>query len=55
MKFFTDKTVINDYLLIKIKDYLKLKDKSRWQEIFVDPGVYELTKTFYYSWEKEKA
>ena len=51
MKFFTDKTVVNDYLLIKIKDYLKLDDFSRWKEVFIDPGVYELTKSDRYSWE----
>lgn len=51
MKFFTDKTVQNDYLLIKIKDYLKLKDFSKWKEVFIDPGVYELTKSSKYSWE----
>ena len=50
MKFFTDKTVINDYLLIKIGDYRKVKDFSRWKEIFIDPGVYELTKSNEYSW-----
>lgn len=54
MKFFTDKTVINDYLLIKIKDYWKLQRKgndfSRWKEVFIDPGVYELTKALEYSW-----
>ena len=50
MKFFTDKTVINDYLLIKIRDYLKLKDYSKWKEIFIDPGVWELTKSHEYSW-----
>ena len=51
MKFFTDKTVKNDYLLIKIKDYIKMKDKSKWKEIFVDPGVYDLTKSDKFSWE----
>lgn len=50
MKFFTDRTVKNDYLLIKIKDYLKMKDFSRWKEVFIDPGVYELTKSNEYSW-----
>lgn len=50
MKFFTDKTVESKYLLIKIKDYLKLKDFSRWDEILIDPGVYELTKDINYSW-----
>ncbi len=51
MRFFTDKTVKNDYLLIKIKDYLKLKDFSRWKEIYIDPGVYDLTKHHKFSWE----
>ena len=50
MKFFTDKTVVNDYLLIKIGDYWKLKDFSQWKEVFIDPGVYELTKDIEYSW-----
>ena len=50
MKFFTDKTVINDYLLIKIGDYRKVKDFSRWKEVFIDPGVYELIKEPEYSW-----
>lgn len=53
LKFFTDKTVVNDYLLIKIKDYLKLKDFSQWKEIFVDPGVYDLRKSDKFSWEGE--
>ena len=51
MKFFTDKKVINDYLLIKIKDYLKVKDFSRWKEVFIDPGVYDLTKGPKFKWE----
>jgi hypothetical protein len=51
MKFFTDRTVENDYLLVKIKDYLKMKDFSRWKEVFVDPGVYDLVKSPRYSWE----
>ena len=51
MKFFTDKTVINDYLLVKIVDYVKMKDKSKWEEILIDPGVYDLTKGFKFSWE----
>ena len=50
LKFFTDKTVVNDYLLVKIKDYWKLKDFSQWKEVFIDPGVYELTKDVEYSW-----
>ena len=45
MKFFTDKTVVNDYLLVKIKDYLKMDNFSRWKEVFIDPGVWELTKS----------
>jgi len=51
MKFFTDKTVENDYLLIKIQDYIKMNDFSKWKEILIDPGVYELTKSKKYSWE----
>ncbi len=51
MKFFTDKTVINDYLLIKINDYMKMDDFSKWKEVFVDPGVYDLTKSDKFSWE----
>ena len=51
MKFFTDKSVVNDYLLIKIKDYLKMKDFSRWREVFIDPGVYDLTKSDKFKWE----
>lgn len=51
MKFFTDKTIKNDYLLIKIQDYRKMKDFSRWKEVFIDPGVYELAKLDSYSWE----
>ena len=50
MKFFTDKTVINKYLLVKITDYLKMKDFSRWECVFIDPCVYELTKSNEYSW-----
>jgi len=53
IKFFTDKTVENDYLLIKIGDYLRNGlNWTRWKEIFIDPGVYELKKRPYYSWEK---
>lgn len=51
MKFFTDKTVVNDYLLIKIKDYLKMTDFSKKKEVFIDPGVYELKKRDRFSWE----
>ncbi len=51
MRFFTDKTVENEYLLIKLNDYLKLKDKTRWSEILIDPHVYELIKDPNYSWE----
>lgn len=50
-KFFTDKSIINDYLLIKIKDYLKVKDFSKWKEVFIDPSVYELKKSDKYSFE----
>ena len=51
MKFFTDKSVKNDYLLIKITDYIKMKDFSNWKEVFIDPCVYELTKSDKFSWE----
>ena len=50
MKFFTDKTVINKYLLVKITDYLKMKDFSRWECVFIDPEVWQLTKSNEYSW-----
>ena len=54
MKFFTDKSVKNDYLLIKITDYLKLRNKnidfSKWKEIFIDCCVYELKSSNEYSW-----
>ena len=53
MKFFTDKTVKNEYLLIKLNDYLKLKDKIKWSEILIDPHVYQLTKSPNYSWENK--
>ena len=51
MKFFTDKTVVNDYLLVKIIDYIKMKNFSRWKEVFIDPGVWELIKSDKFSWE----
>ena len=51
MKFFTDKTVINEYLLIKLIDYMKIKDFSRWKEVFIDPGVYDLIKSPKFGWE----
>ena len=51
LKFFTDKTVVNDYLLDKIKDYWKMKDFSQWKEVFIDPGVYDLTKSDKFNWE----
>lgn len=53
LKFFTDKSVDNDFLLIKMKDYLGLKDKTRWKEVLIDPGVYELVKKERYSWEEK--
>ena len=46
MKFFTDHTVDNEFLLIKLKDYLKGKHLKRdYKEVLIDPGVYELTKS----------
>lgn len=53
INFFTGKTVQNDFLLVKLIDYLKMNDFSKWKEIFIDPGVYDLTKSKFYSWEKE--
>lgn len=53
MKFFTDKTVVNDYLLVKIVDYIKMKDFSRWKEVLIDPGVYDLTKSNKFKWEEK--
>ena len=50
-KFFTDKSVINPYLLIQIKDYLKVKDFSKWKEVFIDPSVYELVYSNKFSFE----
>ena len=52
-KFFTDKSVKNDYLLIKINDYLKMKDFSNWKEVFIDPAVFELTNSYEYSFENK--
>jgi len=51
LKFFTDRTVKNEFLLIKITNYFKLKDYSKWKEIFIDPGIFELTKDYKFSWE----
>jgi len=54
MKFFTDKTVENDFLLIKYYDYIKKNvDWNQWKEVFIDPGVWELKKQQSYSWEKD--
>lgn len=52
MKFFTNNLVQNDYLLIKIQDYLKGFDTSAYKEVFIDPGVYELKDSPCYSWER---
>lgn len=48
-KFFTDRSVQNDYLLIKVKDYLKMRSFARWKIIFIDPGVYELRGSIEYA------
>lgn len=53
MRFFTDRTVINQYLLIKITDYLKLRSYEKWREILIDPGVYDLIKSPKFKWEDE--
>lgn len=54
MKFFTDKTVKeNKYLLIKLQDYRNGKtDLNVYDEVMIDPGVYELIKSLKYSWEE---
>ncbi len=55
MRFFTDKTVKNEFLLIKIKDYFRLQKNgnkfSQWKEVFVDPGVYDLKNDYKFLWE----
>ena len=55
MKFFTDSSVVNEYLLIKLSDYKKKAPEffKEYKEVFIDPGVYELTKSTTYSWEKD--
>lgn len=60
MKFFTgrEEYINNPYLMIKIQDYIKIRNKnsrffSRYKEIFIDPGVYELKCSDSYSWEKK--
>ena len=50
MKFFTDRTVENEYLLVKLVDYMKMKDFSQWKEVFIDPGVYDLVSSDEYFW-----
>ena len=41
--------------MIKITDYLKIKKFkegfNRWNEVFIDPGVYDLTKSDKFKWE----
>lgn len=47
MKFFTDRTVKNDYFLIHLKKYIKLRKKNnfkQWKEVYIDPGVIGLKK-----------
>jgi hypothetical protein len=52
MRFFTDKTVDNPWLLIKLVDYLKFNLQRDYKEVFIDPGVYDLTKGDRFKWEK---
>lgn len=47
----------NPYLLIKINDYIKIRNKvperlEKYKEIFIDPQVYQLKKQSFYDWEK---
>lgn len=45
IKFFTDHSVDNEYLLITVQDYLKEKHlKREYKEVFIDPRVHDLTK-----------
>ena len=53
MKFFTDKSVKNPFLLIQLKDYLKMNDFTKWNEVFIDPSVYELLNSYKYSFENK--
>lgn len=58
MIFFTDNSVKHPYLLIKLEDYLRIRDKDKHafddkKRVYVDPGVYELTKSPEYSWIDE--
>ncbi|MHA1395711.1 MAG: hypothetical protein ACTSRZ_19595 [Promethearchaeota archaeon] len=56
LKFFTDESLNYlkwPYLLLKIKKYLRKKNLSRFREIIIDPGVYELRNSPFYSWENE--
>lgn len=53
VKFYTDKTVNHDYLLIKLIDYINPKNKQLIQskkEVIIDVGVYDLKKSNEYSW-----
>lgn len=52
MKFFTDNTVNNRYLLIPITKYKKMHSIF-YSEVLIDPGVYELKKSNKYSWEEK--
>ncbi len=56
MKFFTYdygnwKAYQWPYLILKIKNYLKLKKKDKYSIILIDPGVYELGDSDHFSWE----
>jgi len=57
MKFFTDKNWTNGnlwpYLLLKVPQYLKMRDFSNQKEILIDPGVWELIEDHSFSWERD--
>ena len=50
MIFFANKRVIHDYLIIKITDYIKMKDFNSYKVVFIEPNVNELKKSSEYSW-----
>ncbi len=50
MRFFTDQKWWV-YLLINIKKYPKMRSYQRYNEIIIDPGVYDLKDNDKYSWE----
>lgn len=50
MEFFTNRVVNPRFLLVKIRDYLKM-DKFPYEKVFIDPGVGELSMMDEYGWK----